>query len=67
MARDAFSLDLERVEAILPRYAVEGPRYTSYPTAPVWNEQFGPEQFEAELAGIGASASALPGERNNFL
>jgi oxygen-independent coproporphyrinogen-3 oxidase len=61
-ARDAFSLDLERVEEILPRYAVEGPRYTSYPTAPVWNERFGPEQFKTELASVGEAAVALPGE-----
>ena len=44
-----FSLDLERIEAILPRYAVEGPRYTSYPTAPVWKETYGPQSFRAEL------------------
>jgi oxygen-independent coproporphyrinogen-3 oxidase len=45
----AFALDLDRVEALLPRYAVEGPRYTSYPTAPVWKETYGPEQYRAEL------------------
>jgi oxygen-independent coproporphyrinogen-3 oxidase len=44
-----FALDLDRVEALLPRYAVEGPRYTSYPTAPVWKETYGPEQYRAEL------------------
>jgi oxygen-independent coproporphyrinogen-3 oxidase len=44
-----FDLDLDRVEGILPRYAVEGPRYTSYPTAPVWKETYGPEQYRAEL------------------
>ncbi len=49
MAADPFALDLEHVEEILPRYAVEGPRYTSYPTAPVWKESYGPEQLRAEL------------------
>jgi len=44
-----FSLDLEHAEQILPRYAGEGPRYTSYPTAPVWDESYGPEQVRAEL------------------
>jgi oxygen-independent coproporphyrinogen-3 oxidase len=46
---DAFRLDLEHVEEILPRYAIEGPRYTSYPTAPVWKETYGPDEYRAEL------------------
>lgn len=29
---------------LLAKYAKPGPRYTSYPTAPVWSEDFGPEQ-----------------------
>lgn len=29
---------------LLARYAAPGPRYTSYPTAPVWHDDFGPEQ-----------------------
>ncbi len=61
MASELFSLDFSRIEAILSRYAVEGPRYTSYPTAPVWKESFGVEQFEAELAG-GAEGQAVGGE-----
>jgi len=44
-----FELDLEHAEQILPRYAGEGPRYTSYPTAPVWAEGYGPEQVREEL------------------
>jgi len=31
---------------ILERYNVPGPRYTSYPTAPEWSGDFGPEDFE---------------------
>ncbi|MEE8507421.1 MAG: oxygen-independent coproporphyrinogen III oxidase, partial [Myxococcota bacterium] len=62
MARDAFSLDLARVEAILPRYAIEGPRYTSYPTAPVWKESFGVEQFKTELASGSAEEISVAGE-----
>ncbi len=50
MARDDFNFDRARIEAILPRYAIEGPRYTSYPTAPVWKESFGVEQFRSDLA-----------------
>jgi len=62
MAREAYSLDLERIEEILPRYTSEGPRYTSYPTAPVWKESFGVEQFKAELAGDASEAALLAGE-----
>jgi len=62
VARDVFGLDLERVEEILPRYATEGPRYTSYPTAPVWTEAFGVEQFQGELAGDAGEAASVPGE-----
>jgi len=47
---DPFALDLDRVEEILPRYTTEGPRYTSYPTAPAWKESYGPESFREELA-----------------
>jgi oxygen-independent coproporphyrinogen-3 oxidase len=45
----AFALDVEHIGEILPRYAIEGPRYTSYPTAPVWKESYGPGMFRAEL------------------
>jgi oxygen-independent coproporphyrinogen-3 oxidase len=45
----AFALDVARIAELLPRYAIEGPRYTSYPTAPVWKETYGAEQFLAEL------------------
>ena len=33
-------------EEFLARYNRPGPRYTSYPTAPVWNEAFGPNDLE---------------------
>lgn len=49
MSDDAFSLDLEHIEEILPRYATEGPRYTSYPTAPVWSEAYDAAAYRAEL------------------
>lgn len=38
-------------EEFLARYNRPGPRYTSYPTAPVWNESFGPADLEAVHAG----------------
>lgn len=35
--------------ALLHKYCKAGPRYTSYPTAPYFNESFGPAQWEEEL------------------
>jgi len=49
MSPDAFALDLDGLLALLPRYASEGPRYTSYPTAPVWKDDYGPDEFAADL------------------
>jgi len=34
---------------LLRRYNVQGPRYTSYPTAPMWKEQCGPSDYAAIL------------------
>jgi len=33
-------------EDFLAKYNRPGPRYTSYPTAPVWNDAFGPDDLE---------------------
>src|SRR6059036_1701314 len=33
-------------EEFLAKYNRPGPRYTSYPTAPVWNDDFGPADLE---------------------
>ena len=38
---------------LLERYDRPGPRYTSYPTAPVWTDSFGPKDYEARLAAAG--------------
>ena len=35
--------------ALLEKYSVNGPRYTSYPTAPMWSNTFGPNDFEQVL------------------
>ncbi|MGO9639791.1 MAG: oxygen-independent coproporphyrinogen III oxidase [Candidatus Acidiferrales bacterium] len=37
---------LEISEAFLEKYNRPGPRYTSYPTAPVWQDDFGPDDLE---------------------
>jgi oxygen-independent coproporphyrinogen-3 oxidase len=41
---------LARLEPLLARYDRAVPRYTSYPTAPVWGEAYGPADFAADLA-----------------
>lgn len=40
-------------QQLLQRYDRPGPRYTSYPTAPVWSDSFGPEQYAERLAAAG--------------
>jgi oxygen-independent coproporphyrinogen III oxidase len=44
-AREELRVD----EEFLARYNRPGPRYTSYPTAPVWNDSFGPTDHEKVL------------------
>ena len=36
-------------DALLQRYNLTGPRYTSYPTAPIWNESFSAPQLSTVL------------------
>jgi len=38
--------ELRVSEEFLARYNRPGPRYTSYPTAPVWNDSFGIDDLE---------------------
>lgn len=45
---------------LLHRYNVPGPRYTSYPTAPVWREGLGPGDYEKILAESNAAARPAP-------
>jgi oxygen-independent coproporphyrinogen-3 oxidase len=40
---------VEEVRTRLPRYDRPGPRYTSYPTAPVWSEEFGEDDHRRAL------------------
>ena len=48
---------LERLLALLPRYTTEGPRYTSYPTAPVWRDDYEAADFRADLGHEDVEAS----------
>ncbi|MEO8189106.1 MAG: oxygen-independent coproporphyrinogen III oxidase [Acidobacteriota bacterium] len=45
---------------LLRRYNVPGPRYTSYPTAPVWKEGVGAGDYEELLVESGAEARPRP-------
>ena len=45
---------------LLHRYNVPGPRYTSYPTAPVWREGFSPRDYGEILSASGAGDSPAP-------
>jgi oxygen-independent coproporphyrinogen-3 oxidase len=47
-------------EELLRRYDVPGPRYTSYPTAPQWNDDFGPTDWDCILT---SSNTAPEGDR----
>jgi oxygen-independent coproporphyrinogen-3 oxidase len=40
------SEELRVSQEFLTKYNKPGPRYTSYPTAPVWNDAFGPDDLE---------------------
>ena len=41
---------------LLHRYDRPGPRYTSYPTAPVWSDEFSAEDYRERLAAAGQRA-----------
>jgi oxygen-independent coproporphyrinogen III oxidase len=46
-------------EEFVNRYNRPGPRYTSYPTAPVWVDTFGPKDFEAAMEEADRKASPV--------
>ncbi len=46
-------------EAFLAKYNQPGPRYTSYPTAPVWKDDFGPGDLEEYCARADARGTPL--------
>jgi oxygen-independent coproporphyrinogen-3 oxidase len=43
-------VDLDRLQALAPRYDRPGPRYTSYPTVPAWTEGFDESAHRDALA-----------------
>jgi len=49
--KQADRLDIGQIsDNFLEKYNRPGPRYTSYPTAPVWKDEFGPDDFEKYCA-----------------
>lgn len=53
-------LDVGKVsDAVLEKYNRPGPRYTSYPTAPVWKDDFGPDDLEKYYAIADEHATPL--------
>lgn len=44
---------------LLEKYNVQGPRYTSYPTAPEWGEGVGPSDYEAACDRANAKGSPV--------
>jgi oxygen-independent coproporphyrinogen-3 oxidase len=55
-----FEFDFAQAEALLTAYQGARPRYTSYPTAPVWTESYGATEFREDLTGLpSAPADAL--------
>ena len=51
--------ELRVSEEFLARYNRPGPRYTSYPTAPVWNDAFGPADLERVHANADAASTPV--------
>ncbi|MEP6994277.1 MAG: oxygen-independent coproporphyrinogen III oxidase [Acidobacteriota bacterium] len=45
---------------LLRRYNVQGPRYTSYPTAPMWTQDFTPADYSAVLEESASAAAPAP-------
>ena len=50
--------DLEGLTPLLSRYQLAGPRYTSYPTAPVWRDDFGENDFRRALGRVDTAGAA---------
>lgn len=46
-------------KATLQKFDVPGPRYTSYPTAPVWTEDVGADTYREKLTAFGKSDQTL--------
>ncbi|HEY3448354.1 MAG TPA: oxygen-independent coproporphyrinogen III oxidase [Myxococcales bacterium] len=50
----------EPSEELVRRYEISAPRYTSYPTAPEWKPDFGPEAYARKLEEAGRERADAP-------
>lgn len=50
---------LDISEEFLNKYNRPGPRYTSYPTAPIWQDNFGPDDLEGVFAEADRAAAPV--------
>src|SRR5215469_10099783 len=62
---ESFSLSLGDEEigvplAVIEKYDRPGPRYTSYPTAPEWNDNYGPDDFRSAIQDSKTDSSGSP-------
>ncbi len=46
-------------QELLEKYNTHGPRYTSYPTAPLWSDSFGPLQYQEAITLTNQETEAL--------
>src|SRR6516225_4972025 len=46
--------------SLLDKYDRPGPRYTSYPTAPEWDDRYGPGDFLAAIEASRPTSSNVP-------
>ncbi len=44
------TIDRDKIQSLVDKYGVVVPRYTSYPTAPEWTDEFSQEKFETAIA-----------------
>jgi oxygen-independent coproporphyrinogen-3 oxidase len=59
-AKQSEKLEIGQIsDAFVEKYNRPGPRYTSYPTAPVWKDDFGPADFEKYCAHAEEKATPL--------
>ena len=49
----------DNIFELVERLDVRGPRYTSYPTAPVWQGDFPADDYRTSLARAGAAGDPL--------
>ncbi len=55
IAQESFHIS----EDFLAKYNLPGPRYTSYPTAPAWQDSFGPGDLESAFAEADAAETPI--------